>query len=99
MFSCPDCQRRTETVYLCNGHFTCRICAKMSYPSQSESAHSKVKRKLRKLQAKLNPKVGFKKYINLRREESELSLIESEMSFKQSILHCEKMKEILNGLA
>lgn len=51
-FGCPRCGRRIATLYLW-GWPSCRTCARMSYPSQSEDALGRSWRRTHKLQTQL----------------------------------------------
>jgi hypothetical protein len=54
-FVCPNlrCGRRAAKVYLCGGHFVCRLCTGLAYQSQRENASGRMMVKAQKIRAKL----------------------------------------------
>ena len=56
-FACPRCHRRVAILYLW-GWPSCRTCARMAYPSQSDDAIGRSWRRTRKIETKLAGGVG-----------------------------------------
>ncbi len=52
-FICPDCKRRCEVLYCNDTRYTCRLCRKASYASQSEGPRARLRRKLERVRAAL----------------------------------------------
>jgi len=51
-FRCPFCDRRVAVLYL-GARARCRLCARMAYDSQNESALDRMFRKARKIRSRL----------------------------------------------
>ena len=50
-FQCPCCSGRAEVLFMRAGRFACRQCQKVSYSSQSGSAHDRINTRYHKLHA------------------------------------------------
>lgn len=50
-FECPCCRGRCEVLYQRAGRFACRLCQKVSYSSQSGSAHDRANARSHQLHA------------------------------------------------
>jgi len=59
-FACPRCKRRAAILYLW-GWPSCRTCARMAYPSQSEDKTGRSWRRSRKIESKLGGEFPAKK--------------------------------------
>ena len=52
-FSCPVCGGRCEVLYMRSRRFACRSCQRVSYSSQSGSAHDRLNARYHRLNAKV----------------------------------------------
>lgn len=65
-FSCPRCRQRCAKLYLRWGHFRCRSCSQITYPSQSEDVLERLWRAQSKIEARLGPHRTKPKHMHLK---------------------------------
>ncbi len=88
-FRCPTCGRRCAIIYGMTHHggFACRLCMKLAYSSEAEDQLSRYHRKIRKLEARLEPHYGkplgmhWRTYVGIRDR-----LIETEVKLTAATL-------------
>jgi len=54
-FHCPRCRRRVAKLHLRGGRFSCRVCQRLAYASQSDDLIGRLWRLQAKIEAKLAP--------------------------------------------
>jgi hypothetical protein len=52
-FLCPLCTKRVAAIYGVEKYFLCRLCYKLTYASQQEGKDGRMRRKARKIRARL----------------------------------------------
>lgn len=65
-FSCPRCRQRCAKLFLRWGHFRCRSCNRIAYPSQSEDVIGRLWRAQSKIEARLGPRRTKPKHMRLK---------------------------------
>lgn len=62
-FGCPRCRQRCAKLFLRWGHFRCRSCSQIAYPSQSDDLIGRLWRAQAKIEARLGPRLARPKFM------------------------------------
>lgn len=79
-FLCPGCGRRCERIYGLDqaGRFSCRVCLRLAYASESESPEDRTWRRERKLERRLTEEGGKPKGMRWSTYQRIVALIEAQ---------------------